>query len=92
MRVTDLSVTHSVYQKKFSEALASLCWDGRGTLWLGSGTGALRQWDMVAVVQRDELQAHQDSINSIYFDEPTNTLVTASSDKTVKVWKLEPNS
>ncbi|XP_028155819.1 protein FAN-like isoform X2 [Ostrinia furnacalis] len=92
MRVTDLSVTHSVYQKKFSEALASLCWDGRGTLWLGSGTGALRQWDMVAVVQRDESQAHQDSINSIYFDEPTNTLVTASSDKTVKVWKLEPNS
>ncbi|XP_059049861.1 protein FAN-like [Achroia grisella] len=89
MNVTDLSVSHSVYQKHFPEAVSSLCWDGSSVLWVGGGGGALLQWNLVTVTQLNELKAHDDSINSIHFHEETKTLITASKDKTIKVWQLK---
>lgn len=88
MSVTDLSVLHSVYQKRLPEATHSLCWDGTSVLWLGTGSGQLRQLNMLTVTEIGLQQAHDDAINSIYFNEVTKTLITASKDKTVKIWKL----
>lgn len=86
--VTDLSVLHSVYQKKLPDIGRSVYWDGNSLLWIGGGSGVLRQWNMLTVAQNAELNAHDGSINDIYFDEASNTLLTASEDRTVKVWKL----
>ncbi|XP_026322727.1 protein FAN-like isoform X2 [Hyposmocoma kahamanoa] len=88
MIVTDLSVLHSVYQKQLLEPAASLCWDGHSLLWLGGSKGTLLQWNMVTVTQVGQEDAHKDLIHSIYFDEASNTLVTASKDKSMKIWKL----
>ncbi|KAM3964850.1 protein FAN [Aphomia sociella] len=90
--VTDLSVSHSVYQKHFPEPVTSLCWDGSSVLWVGGGGGAFLQWNLVTVTQLSEQKAHDDSINSIHFDEQSNTLITASKDKTLKVWQLKQAS
>ena len=34
------------------------------------------------------IQAHQRSVKSVYYDPPTDTLLTASKDRTIKVWSL----
>ncbi|KAJ2953827.1 hypothetical protein O0L34_g1455 [Tuta absoluta] len=89
--VTDLSVLHSVYQKQLPEAVESLCWVP-DSLWLGGSNGTLLQWDMRAVVPLDAHKAHTDKIHSVSFDEATKCLVTASADKTVKLWQLVATS
>ncbi|KAI8428162.1 hypothetical protein MSG28_002408 [Choristoneura fumiferana] len=92
LSVTDLSVCDSVYHKQLSERAAALCWEGARVLWLGGRGGALLQWDALRAEQAARQPAHHDVINSVYYDEATNTLVTASKDKTVKVWKLISSS
>ncbi|XP_068621017.1 protein FAN-like [Battus philenor] len=92
MYVTDLSVLDSVYHKRMTEATSSLCWDGVSTLWLGDSAGTLLQWNMITVTQLAEHKAHSDLITCIYLDVISNTLVTASKDRTVKVWRLVKSS
>ncbi|XP_072936981.1 protein FAN-like [Epargyreus clarus] len=92
MTVTDLSVLHSVYQKNFSEAISSLCWDGTSVLWLGGGSGTLLQWNMITVTQLHELLVHNDTVKAIHYDENSKTLITASKDRTVKLWQLNQDS
>ncbi|XP_049879652.1 protein FAN-like [Pectinophora gossypiella] len=89
--VTDLAVLHSVYQKQLSEP-ASAVWSAGSALWLGGAAGSLRHWDMLTVTQLLQHQAHDDLIHSVYFDEASTTLVTASRDKTTKLWLLTPTS
>ncbi|CAH2067235.1 unnamed protein product, partial [Iphiclides podalirius] len=90
LKVTDLGVLHTVYHKRMEGALASLCRQGSGTLWLGGADGALLQWDMITVTRLDRLKAHDDSITCIYLDAASSTLITASNDKSVKVrWSIE---
>ncbi|CAH0404999.1 unnamed protein product [Chilo suppressalis] len=89
--VTDLSVAHTVYETRLPSAAHCCHWDGRAVVWLGCD-GALLQWDMLAVAHTDHHCAHQGTVTSIYLDEATNTLITASHDKTVKLWQLTPNS
>ncbi|CAK1602846.1 unnamed protein product [Parnassius mnemosyne] len=90
--VTDLSVLHSVYHKRMSAAMLSLCWDGCSTLWLGGSAGTLMQWNMITVTQVDQQNAHNDSITSLHLDVDSKTLISASKDKTVKIWQLIQSS
>ncbi|XP_075992601.1 protein FAN-like [Anticarsia gemmatalis] len=90
--VTDLSVLDSVYQKRLPEPVTSLCCDGRSVLWLGGGNGSLLQWNMLTVTQTSSHIAHDFSINNVYYDEISKTLITASEDKTAKIWELSQDS
>lgn len=90
--VTDLSVLHSVYQKHLPEPVTSLCWDGCSVLWLGGSNGSLLQWNMLTVTQTSSHIAHDFAINNVYFDEVSKTVITASEDKTVKIWELTQDS
>lgn len=92
MRVTDLSVLDSVYQKHMPAPVTSLCWDGSTVLWLGCGDGTLLQWNMLTVTQTSAHKAHNDSINNVYFDEISKTLITASEDKIIKIWETKHSS
>ncbi|CAH2104383.1 unnamed protein product [Euphydryas editha] len=92
LSVTDLGVLNSVYEKQVSTTITSVCCDGTCVLWLGGSSGALLQWNMTTVAQLNEEQAHDDLIQSIYFDYPSKTLITASNDKSIKVWQLMQRS
>ncbi|XP_047545229.1 protein FAN-like [Vanessa atalanta] len=92
LSVTDLSVLNSVYQKQVSVTITSICCDGTCLLWLGGSSGKLLQWNMITVAQLSEEQAHDDLIQSIHFDCPSKTLITASNDKSIKVWQLTQRS
>ncbi|XP_045767552.1 protein FAN-like [Maniola jurtina] len=91
LNVTDLTVLNSVYKKQVSSTITSLCCDGASVLWLG-GAGSLLQWNMTAVAQLSELKAHDDLIWSIHLDSTSKTLITASDDKSIKVWQLTQKS
>ncbi|XP_045459120.1 protein FAN-like [Melitaea cinxia] len=91
LSVTDLSVLNSVYEKQVSATISSVCCDGT-CVWLGGSSGTLLQWNMTTVAQLSEDQAHDDLIQSIHFDYPSKTLITASNDKSIKVWQLTQRS
>ncbi|XP_052745807.1 protein FAN isoform X2 [Bicyclus anynana] len=88
LNVTDLTVLNSVYQKRVSATVTSLCCDGAAVLWCGGGAGSLLQWNMTTVAQLSEHKAHDDLIRSIHYDSASKTLITASDDKSIKVWQL----
>ncbi|XP_013133994.1 PREDICTED: protein FAN-like [Papilio polytes] len=92
--VTDLGVYHSVYHKQLRCAATALRWEAAGgrALWLGDRAGHLMLWDMLAVAQLQQIHAHTGSITWICLDVESNTLVTASEDKTVKIWRLSNSS
>ncbi|XP_061707525.1 protein FAN-like [Cydia pomonella] len=92
MSVTDLLVCDSVYHAQLAEGAGALCWQGPRALWLGGRRGALRQWDMMRAQPRADTQAHRDVINCVYYDAATETVVTASKDKTVKIWNMISSS
>ncbi|CAK1544164.1 unnamed protein product [Leptosia nina] len=87
MIVTDLTVLHSVFKKRVSDSIRSLCSDTANVLWLG-GDMRLLQWNMATVTSLHDHPAHDGDIQSIFFDIKSQTLITGSSDRSVKIWKL----
>lgn len=88
--VTDLNLSHSVFQKNLAETVTSLCWDGKNVLWLGGREGTMLQWNMHAVTQFKNEKIHDGTINSCFYYPLSDgdTMVTCSADKSVKIWKL----
>ncbi|XP_047515344.1 protein FAN-like isoform X1 [Pieris napi] len=89
--VTDLNVLNSVFEKRVCSGIHSLCCDGGNIVWLGADSRLL-QWNMDTVTCLQDHPAHDGIISSIYFDIKTQTLVTASADKSVKIWELTKTS
>ncbi|XP_041971992.1 protein FAN-like [Aricia agestis] len=86
--VTDLNVMNVIFEKRVSTTLTAVRGDGGHVVWLGAAAGALLQWNMETVTQTDERTIHEDEIESIYFDKSSNRLITASKDRSVKIWRL----
>ncbi|XP_050670489.1 protein FAN-like [Leptidea sinapis] len=92
MTVTDLNVLNTVFEKNMGGEIYSLCCDGFNVVWVGDSEGQLLQWDLIAVTRLQQLSAHDDIIQSIFYDAPSQTVVTASADKSVKIWSLSEMS
>ncbi|XP_045511123.1 protein FAN-like [Colias croceus] len=91
MTVTDLSVVNTVFEKRVCLAGRSLCSDGASAVWLGARKQLLL-WDMLTATCLAEHDVHDDMVQSIFFDGKSETLITASADKTIKIWSLNKNS
>ncbi|KAG9446815.1 hypothetical protein H6P81_012943 [Aristolochia fimbriata] len=68
-----------------------LCSTTKGVLVIGHPDGSIRVWDIEGQIAKYawEVKAHKKQIICVALFEPGDSLLTGSSDKTVKVWQMK---
>ena len=59
--------------------------------WTDHATRGVKIWDLDTGTLQFELDAHADTINSIYITPDSRTLTTVSTDRTIKQWRAASN-
>jgi WD40 repeat protein len=89
LRIWDLAKKEAIAKTHVADNVVCMQLDPRGDVCaLGCLDGVVRRWDISRGIWLETLRGHSDSICAIAYKSDGQSLATASSDGTVKVWDL----